>query len=239
MRQAASLVFCLCALISALPGVQAASKEKEKERDKEVAMAPELSSEEAAAIHRLFDNLRAGFVAGDAGACLNLFVPGIATRPHIEENLRNEFRQSRYVKFEIVQIVPEDKLQPAVYSVDVRLRIEFINLNRPPEMQRAITNSTSETFVIKKFDDGTFALLSSEFFDNLGLRQGMGLVVEGLLALMIAIALLGFQIWMGVETLRARPRQRAWLAIVLIPVVGALLYFAISYLPRQLRTPRV
>ncbi|HYG76651.1 MAG TPA: hypothetical protein VEK08_16730 [Planctomycetota bacterium] len=233
-----SLLCLALAALTAAASLCAATKEKDKDRE-QIAAAPELSEQDVKAIGELFQRLSAGFLAGDASACMRVFVPGLGTREQIEDNLINEFKQSRYLKFEIVQILPAEKLQPSIHSVDVRLRFEFINLNRPPEMQQPIRNSTTETFAVKKLDDGSFALLHSEFFDSLGMRQGMGLVVEGLLALMFAIALLGFWTWMGWETLRTRPREVAWqLIVLLLPVIGAVVYFGVRYIPRQLRGAR-
>lgn len=99
-----------------------------------------------------------------------------------------------------------------------------------------IENRVTETFAIQKLDDGTFMLLGSEFFDALGLRQGIGgVMVNAVFAIMIVGAGLVFWVWMGYEAYRARPRYRLWRAVVLLPVIGPLVYFMFGYLPRVLR----
>ncbi|HEY3323810.1 MAG TPA: hypothetical protein VGP72_25385 [Planctomycetota bacterium] len=196
---------------------------------------PTLSAQEMLAVQDLFQRLSEAFLAGDPQACMRLFAPGVSGYDRIAANLRSEFHQTVYRKFEVVQILPEDTLRPGVHSVDVRLQFELVARDKPPEYQPSIRNSTSEIFTIKKMDDGSFALLHSAFFENLGLRQGMGMVVEGLLALISLCALLAFWVWMGWEAWRTRPKQRLWRVLVLVPLLGALVYFVGGYLPRKLR----
>lgn len=97
-----------------------------------------------------------------------------------------------------------------------------------------IENTISQAFVVQKLDDGSFLLVQSEFFDSLGLRQGVGaLVVEGLLALMALCALMVFTVWMGIDAWRLRPRSRLWRLVVAIPVIGPAAYFFMVWCPRQ------
>ncbi|HYF50157.1 MAG TPA: hypothetical protein VEJ63_12180 [Planctomycetota bacterium] len=99
-----------------------------------------------------------------------------------------------------------------------------------------IENRVTETFAIQKLDDGTFMLVGSEFFDALGLRQGLGgVMVDAVFAAMIFGACLVFWVWMGYEVYRARPRYTFWRIAVLIPIVGPLAFFVFGYLPRLLR----
>jgi hypothetical protein len=99
-----------------------------------------------------------------------------------------------------------------------------------------IENCVTQTFVIQKLADGRFGVVGSEFFDSLGLRQGLGVVlVNVILASMAGCTLLVFWVWMGYEALCARPRFGRWRFVVFIPVGGALLFFCAGYLPRRLQ----
>lgn len=224
-------ILCAAALLLfADPVAHAATRSIEKS-----AANPEMTGDELKNVQALIEQMAAAFVAGDDKACMRLFAPNAEGRDRIAANLQNEFRQTRYLKFEVVQVLAEDTLKAGVHSVEARLRIELINRDRHPENQLPIKNSTSETFVVGKMDDGRFALLHSPYFDNLGLRQGMGLVVEGLLAVMLLCALLAFWVWMGWEAWRARPRETLWRVTVCVPLIGAFAFFFGHYLPRVLR----
>jgi len=220
----------LAVLLFASPALHAATRSTDK-----TSASPEMSDDELKSVQALLDQMAASFVAGDDKACMLLFHPNADGRDKLAVNLQNEFRQTRYLKFEIVQVQPEDRLKPNVHSVDVRLRTELINRDRHPENQIPIKNSTSETFIVRKMDDGHFLLQHSPFFDNLGMQKGMGFLVGGLLAVMTLCAMLTFWVWMGFEAWRARPRNQLWRVIVCIPVLGAFIYFFGKYLPRVIR----
>jgi hypothetical protein len=220
---------CLLALLAAAPSVRAAAP-KAGER---VAAAPELSAEDLNGVRDLFARLGAAFLANDVTACMRLVAAQSAARQQINTRLTKEFAQVRYVKFEAADILPDDKLGETVHSVDVLLRCAFIRAGGPPD-QKPIEFSNSYTFVVRKLDDGSFALYSSQFFDSLGQRQGLSVVAEGLLALMALCVLLSFWVWMGYAVLRARPRSRFWRILILVPPIGAFaawVYFFWVYLP--------
>lgn len=229
--RAVSLFFCACLL--AAPGVHAATRSTDKS-----AAAPEMSDDELKTVHALLEQMAAAFVAGDDKACMQLFSPNAESRDKLAANLQSEFHQTRYLKFEIVQVQPEDKLKPNIHSVDVRLRTELVNRDRPVENQIPIKNSTSETFIVRKMDDGKFLLQHSPFFDNLGMQKGMGFLVGGLLFVMALCAVLAFWVWMGWEAWRARPREVVWRTVVCLPVLGAFIFFFGRYLPRVIKGPK-
>lgn len=212
------------------PALKAATRSADK-----TAASPEMSDDELKSVQALLDQMASAFVAGDDKSCMQLFSPSAEGRDKIAANLQNEFRQTRYLKFEIVQVEPDDKLKPNVHSVDVRIRFELINRDRHPENQVPTKNSTSESFSVRKMDDGHFMIQHSPFFDNLGVQKGMGYLVGWLLAVMMICAMLSFWVWMGFEAWRARPRNQLWRVIVCIPVLGAFIYFFGKYLPRIIR----
>jgi hypothetical protein len=260
-----------CALVFSFDSFAATPKKVEK-----VEAAPELTEQELVEIRALLDKLAAAFLAGDAAA-VNLLVES-NLRDRAADNIESEFKQSRYMVFQILQVLPDDTLRENVHSVDVRFRFALIDRNWAPELQDSFlkyihvtladahsidkpinmedvlkgfikhnnlqermprltepdVNTSSQTFVVQKTKDG-FKIRDSSFFDNLGVRQGMGLVVEGLLSAMAVCALLSFWVWMGWEALRARPRYTIWRWVVLIPIAGACAFFFAAYLPRQLK----
>jgi hypothetical protein len=196
--------------------------------------ALEMTAAERAAAQTLFSRMRGAFLAQDAAACVALVTPSVPERERIRKNLDAEFRHWRYVAFEIVDILPDDRLAPRVCSVDVHLRYEVVDATRPAGKQDLVKNGTVFSFVLERQDDGSFAVRRSPFFDTLGKRLGLGNLAEILLAAIAVFALLGFWIWMGFEALRARPRSRLWrTAVLLAPVVGAGVFFFAVYLPRR------
>lgn len=220
---------CLLALLAAAPGARAAAT---KSGDR-VAAAPALSAADMNGVRDLFARLGAAFLANDVTACMRLVAAQSAARPQINTRLAKEFAQVRYVKFEAADILPDDTFDATVHSVDVLLCCAFVRMGGPPD-QKPIEFSNSYTFVVRKLDDGSFALYNSQFFDSLGQRQGLGVAAEGLLAIMALCVLLSFWVWMGYAVLRARPRSRFWRILILLPPIGALaawVYFFWVYLP--------
>ena len=102
------------------------------------------------------------------------------------------------------------------------------------EEPKPIENSTNQTFIVEKCADGSFLLRSSPFFNTLGQRP-IGFVIRVVLALMVGFTLLAFWAWMGLDAWWARPRRRFWRAFVLIPALGAVVYFLCAYLPARLK----
>ena len=125
-RVLARVSFVAMALIGALHNVAAAMRSADK-----AAAAPEITDDDLKAVQVLLQKMAAAFVAGDEKACVQLFAPNAEGRDKLSANLQNEFRQSRYLKFEIVQVLPEDTLRKNVHSVDVRLRLESLLLCVP------------------------------------------------------------------------------------------------------------
>jgi hypothetical protein len=231
-----SRLACLACLL-ALPAAESCVFAAAAKTGERVPAAPELSAEDLNGVRALFARLGAAFLANDVTACMSLVATQSAARQQINTRLTKEFAQVRYVKFEAAGILPDDKFGATVHSVDVLLRCAFVRAGGPPD-QKPIEFSNSYTFVVRKLDDGSFALYSSQFFDSLGQRQGLSVVAEGLLAIMALCVLLSFWVWMGYAVLRARPRSRFWRIIILLPPIGALaawVYFFWVYLPNLFR----
>ena len=219
------------------------------------AQSVALPEEDAAAIGKLFGTLAGAFKVGDAEACAALLAPS-RERDKIKKALLREFQQVRYLDFQILKILPDDTRPDRTQSVDVQLACKLVDLDMPTPVaplapltphaagaevdapEQAIENTTTQTFVLEKQGDGRFAIVSSDFFMSLGLRQGLGLVVKGSIAVMALVALLAFWVWMGSAAWWRRPRETFWRVFVLVPLVGALAFFFISYLPRELAMRR-
>lgn len=242
-------ILILWIILAAPFGVSAA----EKKAEAKPAARADLSDVEMDEIGRLFGQLAAAFKAGDARLCLPLLAES-DQRHKIMSGLEKEFQQVRYLEFEILQILPDDTLPNGHISVDVQIRTKLLALDTqepahsadhaPNEAgqeknapEQVIENSTTYTFVIQKLNGGHFAIVGSNFLKSLGLRQGMNLVVKGMLAVMALCALLAFQVWMGSEVWWMRPRRGFWRVFVLVPVLGAAAFFIFNYLPNRLRRP--
>ena len=217
------ILFVLCA--AAAP---AWSRQVEKS-----AAVSSLDKADMAVIGDLFGKLREAFIAGDAQACSQLFTPASQKQPWML-NLKSEFEQFQYLDFEILQISPDDSLQNNIHSVEVRFRARLREKNASSLVSQ-IENSSIHTFLIEKLEKGSFALVQSSFFENLGLRKGMNLVLDALLAVIAFCVLLAFWVWMGWEAWRARPRRLLWRTLVFVPLAGACVFFLCVYLPRQFR----
>ena len=209
------------------------------------AAKSELTPEELEAVKALFQKLADGFNHGDAHAVAILFVNQTSHRhARIAEGLEREFSDISYSDFTILSVSPDETLNRKCHSVDVTLRRRIEDRTKARAGAHAAVNAnagahefatTTESFIVQKMDDGAFALIDSPFFDKLGLRQGIGIVVDAVLAIMGLIAALAFWVWMGFEASWARPRSRLWRALVYgLPVAGALIFFAAKYMPAQM-----
>jgi hypothetical protein len=107
----------------------------------------------------------------------------------------------------------------------------------PGWMRRGlIENSLSQLFILEKQPGGQFKLADVAFFHNLGMPRGIGgMIVNGLLLVMGLLAFVAFWTWMGYEAYRARPRLPFWRKFVLLPLLGAVVFFAGVYIPRLFR----
>lgn len=201
---------------------------------KQSPAAPQLSDVELEAVNKLFQQFADAFAANDADACMRLFA-GAAGRQKIQKSLQVEFQQSQYKKFEILQVIPDDS-DRQFHTVDVSFRFKLASRDGSRELE----NSTNHSFIIRKMDDGTFLLVSSTFFDGLGLKSQIDLVVDALLLVMAIFIMVSFWVWMGCEAFRMRPRERLWgMFVYFVPVLGSTLFFFFKYLPRQLGRGRI
>ena len=175
---------------------------------------------------QVFQRLALAFESNDVQACMRLIVGSAQGREKLRETLKREFQQSHYKRFEIINVLPDDTLKLNCHTVDVHLHYVMTR----GDATQDIENTTMHNFVIQKLDDGTFALVSSSFFDGLGLKSGVDKVITDLLIVMGVLALFGFSIWMGCEAWFLRPRKRVWRAIVFVPVFGAMGFFIFKYI---------
>lgn len=190
---------------------------------------PDLSPSEMDAVNRLFQQLRAAFLANDADACMRLFADA-KDRQKIYKSLQREFQQSHYTKFEILQVVADDS-ERRLHTLDVTFSFKLTSRDGSHELE----NSTNHSFVVRKMDDGSFALVNSSFFNGLGLKSEIDLVIDALLAIMSIFVVLSFWVWMGCEAFRLRPRSVSWRMVVLfVPVIGAVTFFLGKYLATKL-----
>jgi hypothetical protein len=212
------------ALLISLPCL-AATPAKPKPGESPLA-ASELTDADKAQIAILFQQLASDFRAGNAMSCRALFVP--EARREIAISLEREFQQSQYVEFKIGDLQPDDSIKERnLHSVDVSLSYRI--KGTPPV--RDVENTVTHTFWLRK-DGDRFLFVRSPFFDGLGLRRGIWIMVgNALLGVIVGVALLTFWIWMGWEVYRAHPRRYFWRILVLIPIAGAAAFFAIVYLP--------
>jgi len=207
----------------------------------------DLTDQDVQSIKALLSRLSDGFKKANAAEMMTLFgTRDPKRRERIRENLEHEFQALRYVEMEFIAVVPDESMPHNRHSLDVSMRMITEDLRHPSTSgssgsgsggggtETRSENSTTQTFIVHKQEDGSFVLIDSPFFDKLGLQQGVGLVVDGLLAVMGLIAGLAFWVWMGFEVHRARPRSTFWRALVFIPVIGPVAFFVLKYLPGQL-----
>jgi len=192
--------------------------------------ASQLSEQDMAGVRELLNKMAGAFKNNDAEACSKLFSGDAQRRERLFKSLQREFQQARYTKFEILDVLADDTLRPNHHTVDVHFQFALLRGGKAPEIE----NTTVCNFVIQKLDDGSFAIVNSSFFEGLGLKSSMDNAVDLLLAIMALFALMAFWVWMGFEAWRMRPRNRPWRAVVMLPVLGALIFFFVKYLPRLL-----
>jgi len=240
---AAAALALFCALSLSAAWLRAGDSPEKPAASPKLEMVS-LNAADRDALKKLFDQLAQAFLKEDADACLKLFAPLAAERNKLVENIREEFEQSRYARFEIVELrtseAEQDPDRKHVYTVDAVLRMET-RAKKPDngeltDERRAYT--TTYPFVVQRMGDGVFALRFSEFFKTLGLRRGPGILLHGV---GVAGPVVGFcvllvlYVWMGWEAWRERPRARFWRYAALLPVLGTLGYFLARLLPRWLK----
>lgn len=199
-----------------------------------------LSAEDRARVAELFEALKQAFMARDAGAAARLFIARTGDEQlrleTIAANIRRELRKEGYVQpngFEILELTPDARLSPARVNVWARLAYRMVDKQGLPPRR----GQHNDFFVLERLPDGAFALVDSPYFDTLGQRQGLNLVADALLGLIGILAALSFWVWMGFEAFRLRPRSHAWRVLVMLPLLGALIFFVAAYLPRLKRGP--
>ena len=200
----------------------------------------DLTEQDVQSIKALLSRLSDGFKKANAADMMTLFgTRDPKRRDKIRENLEHEFQAVHYVELDFTAVVPDESMPHNRHSLDVSMHMVTEDLRHPGSAEAKAENSTTETFIVHKQEDGSFVLIDSPFFDKLGLQQGVGLVVDGLLAVMGLVAGLAFWVWMGFEVHRARPRSLFWRTLVFVPVIGPVAFFVVKYLPGQLSSQPV
>ena len=201
----------------------------------------ELTPDDVEAIKALFTKMATAFSQGDSHAVMLLFANKTSKRREkISESIEREFSQVRYSDVTILAVSADESLTRTRHSVDVTMQMRISDASKDGDKAAASQTppdftTTTESFIVQRFEDGSFLLVDSSYFDKLGLKQGVGIIVDGVLAIMALVAALAFWVWMGFEAYRARPRNTVWRTIVyVVPVVGALLFFVLKYMPGQM-----
>ena len=202
----------------------------------EVKLGEILADEDMERVRTLLKKMCTAFKNRDHNAVKALFVaPDEVNQPRLDAlgvNLKRELKKETYREIDVVEVTPEAQTAPGCYSVWVRLRYEL--QDEPGLPPRRATHN--DFFTVARNADGSFALVDSPFFNTLGQRQGLNLIASALLWGIVLLALLTFWVWMGYAAFRMRPRSHAWrIAVVVLPLLGAVLFFLAAYLPGLFR----
>lgn len=198
---------------------------------------PCLTATERGDLQQCLAALAEAFQAGNAEAALKMFAPrhdtDLERQERIRETLEREFAACRYLSLEFLdQPVVEDCPNEATWIVWVRMRIGYEDRNT----KLTHTYHHNDTFIVTRLEDGRFRLADSPWFDTLGKRQRLGLLGDVALLAIGMLAALAFWVWMGFEAHWLRPRSHAWrLIVVLLPLLGAIAFFAAKYVPEWQR----
>lgn len=195
-----------------------------------------LSGEDVERVRALLNKMCTAFKDRDHNAVKALFVThNEAEKQRFDAlgvNLKRELKKEIYREINVVEVTPDAQIAPGRYSVWVRL--SFALQDEPGLPPRRAAHN--DFFMVARNADGSFALVDSPFFDTLGQRQGLNLIAGALLWGIVFLALLTFWVWMGYEAFRRRPRNHAWrAAVILLPLLGAVLFFLAAYLPGLFR----
>ncbi len=196
---------------------------------------PELSDDDLDALQSLFEKMSELFVRGNSKGVRELLAES-RERDALVDTFKQEFREARYLDLQIGRADPSDRLSDLRHSVDVTIRVKVVYLDdaRPPDARTPIENTTVQNFIVQREPNGSFTIVNSSFFNNMGRRSGgMRLPVHALGAVIVFCALLAFWVWMASEAWWIRPRSTLWRAAMLLPPLGPLVFFFVRYLPEK------
>lgn len=232
-RVPALALFVLTLALFPIVGARAATPRPEPKPAR-----PTLSEDDLNELQALFEKMGEEFLHGNAKGMKALLAES-RERDAIVDTLTREFQEARYVDFQAERPQPDDALSDTRHSVDVTIRVKLLYLDdaRPPEDRKPIENSTFPNFIVQREPDGTFKIVNSSFFDNMGRRGGgTRLFVHFLAAVIVLCALLAFWVWMASEAWWIRPRSTLWRIAMILPPLGPLIFFIVRYLPEKWRT---
>ncbi|HLX60094.1 MAG TPA: hypothetical protein VKX17_02315 [Planctomycetota bacterium] len=197
----------------------------------------DLTDDDLDDLDALFAKLGDAFKKGDANDAAELLA-GSSDKTRIVESLKREFAEARYLEFRAARPLQESQLSRNRYNVEVTLRLKFIYLNdaRPADLRTPIENTIFHEFVVQRTVKGDFKIVNSQFFNNLGRHEsGMHFLADMVFIAICAIVALAIVVWMGLEAWTLRPRSRLWRGVVMLPLIGALFFFFVKYLPGKFR----
>ena len=198
---------------------------------------PALSDEDLDAIQALLTKMSEAFMHGDAQAMKALLAES-PERDTIVDTLKREFEEATYVDVQVERPTPDDTISETRQSVEAIIRVKVLYLDdaRSPDARKPVENTTFKYFIVQRDPNGSFRIVNSSFFDNMGRhRGGMRLFVHVLAAVIVFCAALAFWVWMASEAWWIRPRSTLWRVAMMLPPLGPLVFFLFRYLPGKLR----
>ncbi len=192
--------------------------------DPQVAKS-ELDEDDLSALDELFEKMNDGFQRGDAETLKRLLAES-DERDAITRTLKQEFKEARYLDFRVEKVIPDNSIPPNRHSVDVTIRLKLLYLDDPhsPESRKPVENTTFQNFIVQRYDDGSFKIVNSTLFDNMGRRKtGMGVYIR---AAEIINMLGSSRYWRAVGAGRLRRvgdaawKSVVWRWVAVIPLLG-------------------
>jgi len=190
------------------------------------------SPEEKEAIAALFERMGEAFKTGNH-RLLRMLVTARdeaeeRRRDDIVDSARTEFKRLEYIVFDVLRYSVDERFGSK--RMDVWVNLRTVCADRDSKVRHEEFHN--DAFLLERQPDGTFLLVDSQYFLTLGRQQGVGLMADALLVSIGCVVGLVFWVWMGFETFSLRPRRPGWRTLVLLlPLLGALIFFVFCYLP--------
>jgi len=202
------------------------------------ASESQLQQVDVEAIHQLFGQLSEAFTQGNHRLVRSLTIARDEAEARRVEDLvwsvRREFKRNAYTAFIVRDWAVSEKLGNARLDVWVKLQTVCTD-SEDNAVQEDFHN---DVFLLERQSNGAFLIVDSPYFLTLGRQQGVDLMADALLASIGCLVGLVFWVWMGFATFRLRPRRPGWRVLVLLlPLLGASIFFLFCYLPGLFRRP--
>lgn len=188
------------------------------------------------AISQLFTRLRDGFLSGNHRMVRALLTARTEAENELLERqaeaVRTEFKKRSYSVFQVRDWSVDEAL--GENRVDVWVQLHTVC--SAYEGDARYENFHNDAFLLERQPDGAYLIVDSPFFQTVGHQQGVGLIADALLVAMGCLVALVFWVWMGFEAFTRRPRRPGWrTCVMLVPLLGALAFFVVVYLPGLVR----